>query len=299
MGPTASGKTDLAIKLAEHFSVELISVDSALIYKTMDIGTAKPTATSLKKYPHHLIDICDPSEKYSAGAFCENIHRLVPTIFQQNKCPLLVGGTMMYFNALFKGLAHLPDAEPAIRENLNQLMQKYGTHYMHQKLQQIDAIAASQIHPNDPQRIQRALEVYEASGQPISHYWQQSSHEKPYQFLKIALNPYDRKILHQRIEKRFDIMLDQGFLDEVKTLMARDDLSLDLPAMRCVGYRQAWAYLSGEYDFDTMRSKAIAATRQLAKRQITWLKSFDDVHWFDSCDEALFDKACQLINKFT
>lgn len=279
MGPTASGKTDLAIKLADNYPVEIISVDSALIYRDMNIGTAKPDADTLKKYPHHLVDICDPSEKYSAGNFCDAVHQLIPKIIANNKIPLLVGGTMMYYNALFKGLAPLPDASPEIRATLDALIAEKGSAYLHQQLQQVDPKAAELIHPNDPQRIQRALEVYQITGKPLSSFWQKTMDYPQYDYVKLALAPQDRSILHERIALRFEKMLDAGFIDEVRELMARGDLSLDLPSMRCVGYRQAWLYLQGEYDFDTMKEKAIVATRQLAKRQITWLRSFEDVMW--------------------
>lgn len=279
MGPTASGKTELALKLADIYPVEIISVDSALIYKKMDIGTAKPDKVTLEKYPHHLVDICDPSEKYSAANFCDAVHELVPKIISNNKIPLLVGGTMMYYNALFKGLAPLPNASPEIRARLDDIMAIKGSAYLHQQLVLVDPQAAQLIHPNDTQRIQRALEVYEITGKPMSHFWKAENHLPAYDFIKLALAPEDRSVLHERIELRFDKMLQAGFLDEVRHLMQRGDLSLELPSMRCVGYRQAWLHLQGEYDLNTMRDKALAATRQLAKRQLTWLRGFENVNW--------------------
>jgi len=284
MGATAAGKTDLALKLADEYPVEIISVDSALIYRGMDIGTAKPSKAILKKYPHHLVDICEPHEKYSAANFCDAVHQLIPNILANNKIPLLVGGTMMYYHALFKGLAPLPDASPEIRKNLDMIIAEKGSAYLHQQLQSVDPVAAGLIHPNDPQRIQRALEVYQLTGKPMSEFWQSTINYPEYDYIKLALAPEDRSVLHQRIAQRFEQMLELGFLDEVKQLMLRDDLSLDLPSMRCVGYRQAWLHLQGEYDFATMKEKAIVATRRLAKRQITWLRSFDDVIWNPKID---------------
>ena len=287
MGPTASGKTDLAINIAQKLPIQIISVDSALIYRHMNIGTAKPAPTVLEKYPHHLINICDPSERYSAANFCTQVNALIAKIHQQQKIPLLVGRTMMYFNALFKGLAQLPDADLNIRQKLDNLLKEKGAAYLHTQLQQVDPTAADKIHPNDPQRLQRALEVYQITGTPISELWQTQAQQPSKTFIKIAISPADRKVLHQRIEQRFEQMLQQGFLNEVEQLMLRGDLSLGLPAIRCVGYRQAWQHLLGEFDFTTMREKSIIATRQLAKRQLTWLRSFDDMYWFDSCDENL------------
>lgn len=281
MGPTAAGKTQFALQLAEQFPIELINVDSALIYRGMDIGTAKPDKATLTKYPHHLIDILEPNESYSAANFYDDVQRLIPDILARNKIPVLVGGTMMYFNTLFKGLAELPAADPQVREQLEQQLKQYGSIYLHDRLKKIDPLAAQKIHPNDPQRLQRALEVYELTGKPMSHHWQEQQQQQPYQFQKIAICPPDRAVLHQRIEQRFMQMLTEGFIDEVQALMNRGDLSLDLPSMRAVGYRQVWQYLQGDYDENTMQQKAIAATRQLAKRQITWLRSFTDVQWFE------------------
>ena len=295
MGPTASGKTDLALALADQLPVELISVDSALIYRGMNIGTAKPARNILEKYPHHIIDICEPTERYSAAEFCETVNTLITDIQQQNKIPLLVGGTMMYFNALFKGLAKLPDANLEIRKQLDACIQEKGSDYLHKILKQVDPISAEKIHPNDPQRLQRALEVYQITGKPMSAFWEQKEQQTTRHYLKLAISPIDRKVLHMRIEQRFDQMLEQGFLNEVKQLMQHQDLSLDLPSMRCVGYRQAWQHLSQDYDLATMREKAIIATRQLAKRQLTWLRSFDNIHWLDSCDDQLITNALNII----
>lgn len=300
MGPTASGKTDIALQLADHFPLRLISVDSALIYRGMNIGTAKPNAQTLATHPHALIDICEPTEHYSAATFCHDVLQILQELFNSpnlNQYPLLVGGTMMYFNALFKGLSPLPQANPTIRKKLNALLKEKGSAYLHTMLAKIDPFAAQKIHQNDPQRLQRALEVIEITGKPLSENWQTLHKNKAYDYLKIALTPAHRHILHERIALRFEKMLAENFIDEVKTLMQNKTLSLDYPAMRAVGYRQMYEYLNGLYDFDTMKEKAIAATRQLAKRQLTWLRSFDDVYWFDSQDPKLLDKIMALLSK--
>lgn len=274
MGPTASGKTDLALKICEEFTCEIISVDSVMIYRDMDIGSAKPSKKVLQKYPHHLIDILDPSDVYSVANFRANALQLIREIHARKNIALLVGGTMLYFNALQRGLAHMPSANSAIRNKLSDLAKKKGWEFMHAQLAEIDPQAAARIHPNDPQRIQRALEVYELTGIPISAWHVKSRKPKPpFRALKLALIPEDRGLLHRRIEQRFNHMLNEGFLKEVQSLYQRDDLHADLPSMRSVGYRQAWQYLDGDIDLETMREKAIIATRQLAKRQLTWLRS--------------------------
>ena len=284
MGPTASGKTDLAIFLREHFPVELISVDSALVYKDMDIGTAKPDKDTLAKAPHRLIDFLDPSEPYSAARFREDALREMTDIVAQGKVPLLVGGTMLYFRALLHGLSELPSADPEIRRQLEKEAEQKGWGGMHERLQQVDPQAAERIHPNDPQRICRALEVYELTGKSLSQCQEENRREwdLPYEFIKIAVNPADRSVLHQRIEQRFYQMLEQGFVAEVEKLYARNDLNESMPAIRAVGYRQVWQYLQGKLDYNDMVEKAIVATRQLAKRQLTWLRSEDELVWFDS-----------------
>ena len=288
MGPTASGKTDLAIEIRKNYPVELISVDSALIYRGMDIGTAKPDAKTLKQAPHRLIDILDPSEVYSAANFCEDALREMQAITKAGRIPLLVGGTMLYYRALQYGIADLPDANPQIRQRLDEDAKQYGWDALHQRLAKIDKVAAERIHANDAQRIQRALEVYEITGRPLSQLHEEAKYNAcPYRLLKIGLLPEERSWLHERIARRFDIMLEQGFIDEVKALYERGDLDSNLPAIRAVGYRQVWDYLSGNIDFNTMRERAIVATRQLAKRQITWLRSEQELIVFNAQETAI------------
>lgn len=282
MGPTASGKTQLAIDLAASLPLEIISVDSALIYKGMDIGTAKPSSELLQQVPHHLIDIKDPIESYSAADFCHDAATLIRDIHTRGKIPFLVGGTMLYFRSLWQGLSNLPAADPHIRQQVDARAVEVGWQTLHDELKKIDPISAARIHPNDPQRLQRALEVFYISGRPLSAFFAEDKNQPSYRALKLAIAPNDRGVLHQRIAQRFDVMLEHGFIDEVTKLKVRGDLSLDLPSMRSVGYRQVWQYLDGLYDYDTMREKAIIATRQLAKRQLTWLRSFDDVIWLAS-----------------
>ncbi len=282
MGPTASGKTDLALEIARRFDVEIVSVDSAMVYRGMDIGTAKPDAATLAAFPHHLIDILDPSECYSAARFREDALRVMAQIGANGRIPLLVGGTMLYFRALFQGLSALPDADPAVREALEREAAALGWHAMHARLGEIDPVAAARIHPNDPQRIQRALEVYELTGRPLSELQRQKNETAfPWRALRIALFPAERGVLHARIAQRFDQMLELGFIDEVRALYERGDLDPGMPSMRAVGYRQAWDYLDGRLDREQMRERAIIATRQLAKRQMTWLRSETDVRRCD------------------
>ncbi len=285
-GPTASGKTGLAIELVQRFPLEIISVDSALVYKGMDIGTAKPTADELARAPHHLIDFLDPADPYSAARFRDDALRLMGEITRRGNVPLLVGGTMLYFRALEAGLSDLPEADELLRARLIQEQEDHGLSSLYERLKLLDPESAERIKPGDPQRIMRALEVYELTGKPLSeHYRAQQAYQLPYQVLNLALIPSDRSRLHQRIEARFDKMIDDGLLDEVKALYLRGDLDVSMPAIRAVGYRQAWAFLEGEYDLDTLRYKGIVATRQLAKRQLTWLRSMPDLVSFDS--EAL------------
>lgn len=282
LGPTASGKTQLAIALTKIFPYEIISVDSALVYRGMDIGTAKPSAAMLTQTPHHLLNIRDPGETYSAAQFCEDALRVIPEIFARNHTPLLVGGTMLYFKALQQGLSVMPCADPALRAELTAQAEKLGWSSMHARLAKIDSEAAARIHPNDAQRIQRALEVYELTGKNITAWQQDNSPIRSYDFCNIAIAPSDRAILHARIEQRFSEMLEQGLVEEVQALFARGDLTLEMPAMRSVGYRQVWEYLEGKYSFEEMRTKGIAATRQFAKRQLTWLRTWPKLQWFDS-----------------
>lgn len=276
MGPTASGKTALAVELAQRLDAEIISVDSALVYRGMDIGTAKPTLVERGGIAHHLIDILDPGESFSTGQFRAQALSLIDDIQRRGKRPLLVGGTMLYFSALTQGLAQLPEADPGIRARLDDELNRFGKAFLHGRLAEIDPESAARIHVNDPQRVQRALEVYEISGQPLSSFFQQQALQPRHHYHKLIVAPAERKILHDKIAQRFDQMLAQGFLDEVQALRNRGDLHVGLPSIRCVGYRQAWSYLEGEYDWETMRDKAIIATRQLAKRQFTWLRKEED-----------------------
>ncbi|MEI6744559.1 MAG: tRNA (adenosine(37)-N6)-dimethylallyltransferase MiaA [Methylococcaceae bacterium] len=279
MGPTASGKTALAVQLAQALNGEIISVDSALVFKGMDIGTAKPTLDERGGIPHHLIDILEPSESFSTGQFRNKALALMADITAREKLPILVGGTMLYFNALTKGLAELPPANAEIRARLDADLARDGNVALHQRLAKVDLQSANRIHPNDPQRVQRALEVFELTGKPLSDCFNESEQNAlPYSIKKFIIAPEDRKVLHDIIAQRFHAMLAQGFLAEVEKLYLRGDLDDKLPAIRAVGYREAWAYFHGEYDLETMTEKAIIATRQLAKRQFTWLRRETDAH---------------------
>ena len=283
VGPTASGKTGLAIKLMEHFPIELISADSALVYKGMDIGTAKPTPEELEKAPHRLISFLDPSQPYSAADFRADALREMQEITAAGKIPVLVGGTMLYFRALENGLADLPHADEKVRKKLSDEANDIGWDGLHQRLQTIDPVAGERIHPNDQQRIQRALEVFELTEKPLTeHHQEAKATALPYRLMKIALIPESREWIRELAAVRFDQMLEQGFLDEVKALYARDDLNADLPAIRAVGYRQAWDYLEGKLDEEEMRERAIIATRQLAKRQMTWMRSEPNITRYDA-----------------
>ncbi|QLB17934.1 tRNA (adenosine(37)-N6)-dimethylallyltransferase MiaA [Mannheimia varigena] len=285
MGPTASGKTDLAIALRQELPVEVISVDSALIYKGMDIGTAKPSKAELELAPHRLIDILDPAESYSAMNFHADALREMAEITAQGKIPLLVGGTMLYYKALLEGLSPLPSADPAIRTDIEARAEQYGWAALHQELTNIDPVAGARINSNDSQRINRALEVFYITGKTMTELTAQQGEALPYNILQFAIAPQDRAVLHQRIEQRFHKMIDLGFEDEVKRLFLREDLHINLPSIRCVGYRQMWEYLQGEISLDEAIFKGICATRQLAKRQITWLRSWQgELTWLDSLD---------------
>lgn len=287
MGPTAAGKTALACRLADTRSVRLISVDSALIYRTMDIGSGKPNATELQRYPHHLIDLVDPRESFSAARFCELALAEIAQAHAEKQLPVLVGGTMLYFKALLHGLADLPDANPAIRAELETRLAEQGLSALHQQLAQVDPKAATRIHPNDPQRILRALEVFMISGQPMTSFFAATQTAFDYPLVQIGVMPPERQALHQRIADRFDAMLAAGLEDEVRHLRARGDLHRDLPSIRCVGYRQMWDYLDGVCDFAGMREQAISATRGLAKRQYTWLRAWPlDLVVNDSSEES-------------
>ncbi len=273
MGPTASGKTALSVAMAQTMNAEIISVDSALVFKGMDIGTAKPTEAERGGIVHHLIDILDPSEAFSTGQFRNRALELMADITARGKLPILAGGTMLYFSALTQGLAQLPEADPEVRQRLDQQLQELGKQAMHERLAAVDPVAAARIHMNDPQRVQRALEVYEISGKPLTSFFQADEGEDlPYAYTKIVIEPRQRHTLHDKIAERFKLMLAQGLIDEVEALRQLGDLDESMPSIRCVGYRQVWSYLQGEYDFADMQEKGIAATRQLAKRQLTWLR---------------------------
>lgn len=295
MGPTASGKTALAIALRKVLPVELISVDSALIYRGMDIGTAKPDAAELSAAPHRLLDILDPAEAYSAADFRRDALAAMADIVAAGRIPLLVGGTMLYFKALLEGLSPLPSADPEVRARIEQQAAEQGWNALHQQLQEIDPVAAARIHPNDPQRLSRALEVF-ISGKTLTELTQTSGDALPYQVHQFAIAPASRELLHQRIEQRFHQMLASGFEAEVRALFARGDLHTDMPSIRCVGYRQMWSYLNGEIPYDEMVYRGVCATRQLAKRQVTWLRGWEGVHWLDSEQpEQALNKVLQVV----
>ena len=295
MGPTASGKTALAVSLVERFPLEIISVDSALVYRGMDIGTAKPDAVTLARAPHHLLDIRDPTEAYSAAAFCDDALALMAGIVARGRVPLLVGGTMLYFRALLQGLDDLPRADAALRKQLEAEAAASGWPALHAELAAVDPATAARLAPNDSQRIGRALEVFRLSGTPMSALLDRAQSELPYRVLQLALIPSDRAVLHQRIAARFDAMLADGLIEEVETLRRNYVLTPDLPSMRAVGYRQAWACLDGEIDLEALREQGIAATRQLAKRQLTWLRSWPDAVVLDSLADELEAQATTLV----
>ncbi|MDY3197043.1 MAG: tRNA (adenosine(37)-N6)-dimethylallyltransferase MiaA [Pseudomonadaceae bacterium] len=302
MGPTAAGKTDLALHLAEHLPCELISVDSALVYRGMDIGTAKPDAATLARYPHHLVDILDPAEAYSAARFRVDAQALITDILDRGRIPLLVGGTMLYFKALAGGLAQMPSADPQVRQRIEAMAAAAGWEAVHGELAKVDPQAAQRIHPNDPQRIQRAYEVFLLTGVPLSEWHRRQALENAessatgrpnmsYTTRYVAVAPRERHILHERIALRFQQMMEQGFLAEVEALHARGDLDVSMPSIRAVGYRQAWDYLEGRLSLEEMVERGVIATRQLAKRQFTWLRGWhEEIEWFDSLDPKRSDK---------
>lgn len=311
MGPTASGKTDLAISLRDHLPVELISVDSALIYRGMDIGTAKPEPELLARAPHRLVDIIDPWEGYSVARFYHDALAEMKAITESGKIPLLVGGTMMYFRVLRDGIASLPAADETVRAEIVTLANEKGWSHIHALLKGVDPESAARINPADPQRLQRALEVYRISGRTMTEFWQaqkQTGKERdtdytkldealppiPYRLISLAIAPSERSVLHRRIEQRFSQMLDSGFIEEVERLRATGKLEASMSSMRCVGYRQVWEYLDGTLDKNEMFQKGVVATRQLAKRQLTWLRSWPDVSWLESGDEKVLDKALKI-----
>lgn len=297
MGPTASGKTELALMLAENFPCEIISVDSAQVYRGMDIGTAKPNLALRGRYPHHLIDILDPAEAYSAGRFCTDALALMKTISERGRIPLLTGGTMLYFHALRHGISPLPPADPEIRAAISKEAKVKGWSALHRRLAEVDPVAAQRIHSHDPQRIQRALEVFQLTGKPLSTLMVESQDSLPYQVIKLILAPSERADLHVRIERRFRVMLKVGFLEEVKRLFARPDLNLEFSSIRAVGYRQAWLYLQGQLSFPVMVEQAITATRQMAKRQLTWLRRESNGMLVDSEEKDYMKKVCRQLDR--
>lgn len=302
MGPTASGKTDLAVALRKHLPVELINVDSAQIYRDMDIGTAKPDSETLRAAPHRLISFCDPAQPYSAADFATDAKREMADIIASGRVPLLVGGSMLYFKVLLEGLSKLPEANPEIREHIQQQADREGWPSLHNELQKVDAQTASRLHPNHSQRIQRALEVYRITGVPLSELQMklQGGIQDDFDICQFALIPHNRALLHQRIEQRFLAMMDQGFAAEVEKLYQRGDLNLDMPAIRSVGYRQLWDYFDGRCDLSEAVEKAIIATRQLSKRQQTWLRNWPNrvqIPVDDASGYLSTDSHCELFLK--
>lgn len=297
MGPTASGKTGLAVELVERLPLEIISVDSALVYRDMDIGTAKPDAEVLSKAPHRLIDFLDPACSYSAAQFAADARKEIVDIHANGRIPLLVGGTMLYFSALYQGLSELPDADAQVRAEIDRQAELIGWPALHARLAELDSEAATRIHPNDAQRIQRALEIIELTGKGPSEH-SAPKREFPWPSLQLAVNPPDRSVLHRRIEQRFHLMMEAGFLNEVKRLHERKDLNLDTPSVRCVGYRQLWHHLNGDWEIDEAVQRGIAATRQLAKRQLTWLRNSTSAEWLDATATDLTGQVLQRLNEF-
>ena len=296
MGPTASGKTALAMALQEALPCDIVSVDSALIYRDMDIGTAKPTAAELAEYPHRLINLRDPSESYSAADFCHDALAEIAEIRGNNRIPLLVGGTMMYFKSLIEGISPLPTANAEIRKEIESEALAKGWQAMHEQLAEIDPVSAERIHQNDPQRLTRALEVYRLTGNTLTQLTQIKGAKLGGNVLQLAITPQERSTLHERIERRYQQMIDMGFEQEVIKLKSRDDLHQDLPSIRCVGYRQMWQYLEGEFDHDEMIFRGVCATRQLAKRQLTWLRNWPDLHWLTTDDETNLTQVLSLLD---
>ena len=299
MGPTAAGKTDLAVDLAAELPVDLISVDSALVYRGMNIGTAKPEPELLRRVPHALVDICEPEDTYSAARFREDALAEMKKITKKGRIPLLVGGTMLYFRALEHGLSELPPSDPQVRQRLQQGLNAEGLGALHARLEKLDPVAAGRIHANDPQRILRALEVIELSGLPLSRLQAQNPGSRlPYRVIKLIRAPRERAVLHERIQRRFDAMLELGFEDEVRRLMARPGFSEELPSMRAVGYRQMIDYLQGRLKWEEMRERGIIATRQLAKRQFTWLRRELDAKWLGEAQGDSLQESLELIEKY-
>ena len=283
MGPTASGKTSLAVELVKHLPLEIVSVDSAMVYRGMDIGTAKPTREVLEIAPHRLIDICDPTESYSAGRFRRDAMTAIEEIRENNRIPILVGGTGLYFRSLEQGFSDLPSTDPALRTRLTQMMRERGSPALHAELSRVDPVSAERLHPNDSQRIQRALEVYEITKTPLSVFIAEGRlGALPHKVIKLALAPSDRRIIRERTRQRFIRMLDNGLVDEVRGFFEQENMHEGLTSMRMVGYRQVWSYLADRFSYSEMQERAVIATRQLAKRQLTWLRAEDNTTWFDS-----------------
>jgi len=298
MGPTASGKTALAMALHDALPCDIVSVDSALIYREMDIGTAKPTEEELAKYPHRLINLRDAKQSYSAADFCHDALAEIADIRAKNRIPLLVGGTMMYFKSLIDGISPLPAANAGIRAKIEIEAQEQGWQAMHERLSQVDTEAAQRIHPNDPQRITRALEVFRLTGNTLSQLTQVKGNKLDGDVLQFAITPQERSTLHERIALRYQQMMAQGFEQEVIKLKKRDDLHEELSSIRCVGYRQMWQYLNGEFDRDEMIFRGVCATRQLAKRQLTWLRGWSNLHWLTTEDETNLAQVLALVGKY-
>jgi tRNA dimethylallyltransferase len=297
MGPTASGKTALAMALYDALPCDIISVDSALVFKGMDIGTAKPTAEELAAYPHQLIDIRDPSDSYSAADFCRDALKAIAKSRENGRIPLLVGGTMMYFKSLIEGISPLPEADESIRKSIALEAAEKGWLALHEELQGFDPVSAERIHPNDPQRLARAIEVYRKTGHTLTQLTEIKGDKVSGNVLQFAIAPKERGDLHARIELRFQQMIEQDFKQEVIDLKQRGDLHLDLPSMRCVGYRQMWQHLQGDYDHDEMIFKGVCATRQLAKRQLTWLRSWQNLQWLHMEDENNLQVILSAVSK--
>ncbi len=296
MGPTASGKTPLALALARTLPVEIVSVDSAQIYRGMDLGTAKPLASEREGVPHHLVDIIDPTEAYSAARFRADALKLMREITARGRIPVLAGGTMLYFKALREGLSELPDADEGIRAQIDAEAAARGWPALHAELSKVDPQTAARLKPNDAQRIQRALEVFRLSGEPMSQLLGRRKRAAlPFRLIELALVPSDRGVLHRRIEARFDAMLERGLVEELRALRERYALRAGLPSMRCVGYRQAWQFLEGEIDRGELRDRGIFATRQLAKRQLTWLRATRELEIFDCLDRAIVEKSAEFV----
>ncbi|MBM0108760.1 tRNA (adenosine(37)-N6)-dimethylallyltransferase MiaA [Steroidobacter sp. S1-65] len=296
MGPTGAGKTDLALRLAARYPIEIVSVDSALVYRGMDIGTGKPTREQLERFPHHLVDILDPSQAYSAGQFVRDALQAIAAIRARGHLPLLVGGTMLYFRALRRGIAQMPSADPQVRQEIDAEAARVGWPALHAQLTLLDPVTAQRIQPNDGQRIQRALEVHRLTGKTLSELHAQTRPADPsLNFVAFAWAPSDRDRLYAAIERRFEQMMQAGLLDEVRRLQQRGDLHADLPAIRSVGYRQLWEHLCGKESLATSVQRAIFATRQLARRQLIWLRAENDIRWYNALDSAAADQIEQAI----